>query len=69
MYIYDTQSVKVSPEQDHLQVLGMDGVSVDFLSSTWAGAQPGLIIGELQCLVSLETDRVDRILSCCHVPF
>lgn len=50
----------------------MDGVcqtcwqSVGLLScTTWAGAQPGLIIGELQSLVSLR--MLDRILSYCHV--
>jgi len=68
------ESVKVSPVQDHLQVWGMDGVcqtcwqSVGLLCcSTWAGAPPGLIIGELQSLVSLRV--VDRILSYCHVLF
>lgn len=62
----------VSPVQDHLQVCGKGGVcqtcwqSVGLLScTTWAGAQPGLIIGELQSLVSLR--MVDRILSNCHV--
>lgn len=70
--VYAVESVKVSPVQDHLQVWGMDGVcqtcwqSVGLLScTTWAGAQPGLIIGELQSLVSLR--MVDRILSYCHV--
>lgn len=62
----------VSLVQDHLQVCGKGGVcqtcwqSVGLLSrTTWAGAQPGLIIGELQSLVSLR--MVDRILSNCHV--
>lgn len=70
--MYVVESVKVSPVQDHLQVWGMDGVcqtcwqSVGLLSSiTCAGAQPGLIIGELQSLVSLR--MADRILSFCHV--
>lgn len=70
--MYAVESVKVSPVQDHLQVWGMDGVcqtcwqSVGFLScTTWAGALPGLIIGELLSLVSLR--MVDRILSFCHV--
>lgn len=70
--MYAVESVKVSPVQDHLQVWGMDGFcqtcwqSLGLLSrTTWAGAQPGLIIGELQSLVSLR--MVDRILSHCHV--
>lgn len=70
--VYAVESVKVSPVQDHLQVWEMDGVcqtcwhSVGLHSyTTWAGAQPGLIIGELQSLVSLRI--LDRILSYCHV--
>lgn len=70
--VYAVESVKVSPVQDHLQVWGMDCVcqtcwqSVGLLCcTTWAGAQPGLIIGELLSLVSLR--MVDRILSYCHV--
>lgn len=57
---YVDEGVNVSPAQDQLQVCGMGAVcqtcwqSVGHLScTTWAGAQPGLIIGELQCLVSL----------------
>lgn len=70
--VYTVESVKVSPMQDHLQAWGMDGVcqtcwqSVGLLPcTTWAGAQPGLIIVELPSLVSPR--MVDRILSYCHV--
>lgn len=70
--MYAVESVKVSPVQDLLQDCGMGGIcqtcwqSMGLLScTTWSGAQPGLIIGELQSLMSLI--MVDRILSYCHV--
>ena len=66
------ESVNVSPVQDQLQALGIDGVCqtrwqslAPLACSTWAGDQPGLIIVELLSLVSLR--MADRILSYCHV--
>lgn len=59
------QSVKPSPAQARREE-GVCGCWQTGLSAaTWAGAQPGLIIGERRCLQSLR--MADGILSCCHV--